>query len=508
MTTVAGVITTHRDEIITHWLEGVRRSAFAEDLNDAEVVGLIPELLDSLGAATSDAVVDEVQASLVERHLSGRLRQGATLDEILGELSILSHSVCEAIDHEMRDERPVPRDVARVLAEIHRACISATRIFNTHLLEDEQPLKRYLRHMQAISHHHDPHPVKAALSLIMKAMGADTAAILLFDHATRSLVMSASAGAANEALERTVSHLDASSLAGAIATSDQGAVALTEADLERLEVSAALRAAGIHSLLGIRLSSRHTLRGVLYVGVRARRGFAASEVRLLESLGEALALHLDHARLRAVVGARDAELRAERELRERFIATLVAAVSAPLDRTREMIAELVDAHRIHSGQRLELHIERCDLSRMVHDTVDDLCLRDGDRFVADTDLQVCGMWSPLHLRRAVRSLAGNAVRFGSSTDPVLIGVRRADEGVRISVHNEGDAIRPESQASLFRPFLARTSGQGHPPGWGLGLTLVWGMVEAHGGRMEVASAPGEGTTFTMVLPYDARPYAD
>ncbi|HUS66680.1 MAG TPA: ATP-binding protein [Kofleriaceae bacterium] len=491
MTTVARVITTHRDEIITHWLEGVRRLAFAEDLNDAELAGVIPELLDSLGAATSSAVIDEIQASLVERHLSGRLRQGATLDEILGELAILSQSVCEAIDHHMRDERPVPRDVARVLAEINHACITATRIFNTHLLEDEQPLERYLRHMQAISHHHDPQPVKAALSLIMKAMGADTAAILLVDPTTRSLLMSASAGLANEALERTVSQL-----------------ALTDADLERLEVSAALRDAGIHSLLGIRLSSRHTLRGVLYVGVHERRSFSASELRLLESLGEALALHLDHARVRAVLGAREAELRAERELHQRFVSTLVAAVSAPLGRTREMLAELVDAHRIHSGQPLELRIEQCDLSRMVQQTVDDMCLLDGDRFVADTDLQVLGMWSPDHLRRAVRILAGNAVRYGSTTEPVLIAVRRADDGARISVHNKGEAIEPESQASLFRPFLARTSGQGYPPGWGLGLTLVWGSVGAHGGRIEVASAPGEGTTFTMVLPYDARPYAD
>jgi signal transduction histidine kinase len=51
------------------------------------------------------------------------------------------------------------------------------------------------------------------------------------------------------------------------------------------------------------------------------------------------------------------------------------------------------------------------------------------------------------------------------------------------------------------------AGHGHPAGWGLGLTLVWGCAEAHGGRVDVVSLPGQGTTFKLILPYDARPYA-
>ena len=78
----------------------------------------------------------------------------------------------------------------------------------------------------------------------------------------------------------------------------------------------------------------------------------------------------------------------------------------------------------------------------------------------------------------------------------------------LSVHNEGPAISREDQAQLVKPFSLPRSGRGTPRGWGLGLTLVWGCVEAHGGRLEIESEPSKGTTFKLTLPFDARPYAD
>jgi signal transduction histidine kinase len=75
------------------------------------------------------------------------------------------------------------------------------------------------------------------------------------------------------------------------------------------------------------------------------------------------------------------------------------------------------------------------------------------------------------------------------------------------VHNWGNPISAEDQKRLFRPFSrtqgARASGQ---KGWGLGLTLVQGCAVAHGGRVDVQSTPEGGTTFTLDLPLDARPF--
>jgi signal transduction histidine kinase len=114
------------------------------------------------------------------------------------------------------------------------------------------------------------------------------------------------------------------------------------------------------------------------------------------------------------------------------------------------------------------------------------------------------------LGRALRHLVANAVEHGDDDAPIFVIVRGGATGAELAVHNAGPAITPARQAHLFAPF-----SQPHPPGrgrhhhgWGLGLTLVWGCAEAHGGRVQVRSVRGRGTTFVLALPNDARPYAD
>ena len=98
-------------------------------------------------------------------------------------------------------------------------------------------------------------------------------------------------------------------------------------------------------------------------------------------------------------------------------------------------------------------------------------------------------------------------RVRSSRNPVTITVERTDGGVEASVHNHGSLLSREDQAHLFEPFARTRSAQtGSARGWGLGLTLVHGCAEAHGGRVRVDSDAETGTTFTLELPLDARPH--
>ena len=81
----------------------------------------------------------------------------------------------------------------------------------------------------------------------------------------------------------------------------------------------------------------------------------------------------------------------------------------------------------------------------------------------------------------------------------------------IGVTNHGSPLDPEDLASLFDPYRRTKSAiEGHQQGWGLGLPLVRGVVEAHGGTVEVRSGPlelaGFGTTFTLEPSMDTRPY--
>jgi two-component system, OmpR family, heavy metal sensor histidine kinase CusS len=106
------------------------------------------------------------------------------------------------------------------------------------------------------------------------------------------------------------------------------------------------------------------------------------------------------------------------------------------------------------------------------------------------------------LIRAVSNLVSNALRHAPAGTSVELTARLADDaGCTIEVANEGPAIAPEQQARIFERFYrADTSRHGSAAGSGLGLAIVRSIMELHGGRAEVRSAPGERTVFRLHFP--------
>jgi signal transduction histidine kinase len=101
----------------------------------------------------------------------------------------------------------------------------------------------------------------------------------------------------------------------------------------------------------------------------------------------------------------------------------------------------------------------------------------------------------------------NAVKYGAPKRPIGIAFHYIGERVRVTVHNWGEPIAPEDQPLLFEPFArGRTAAHIDRSGWGLGLALVRGCAEAHGGTVSLESTPEAGTTFTLEIPLDARPH--
>jgi len=111
------------------------------------------------------------------------------------------------------------------------------------------------------------------------------------------------------------------------------------------------------------------------------------------------------------------------------------------------------------------------------------------------------MADPDRIDLALTNLVANAVRHGPPGRPVVVRAMRAGAGVRIEVHDEGPGIALEHQPRLFEKFY-RVPGSA-PGGAGLGLSIVRDVVEAHGGKVGVKSAPGAGTLFWVELP-DSR----
>jgi signal transduction histidine kinase len=98
-------------------------------------------------------------------------------------------------------------------------------------------------------------------------------------------------------------------------------------------------------------------------------------------------------------------------------------------------------------------------------------------------------------------LITNAIKYGDSEKPITVIAREHDGEIKISVHNFGNPIPSEDQEAIFEPFFRSKSVRlGNKKGWGLGLTLVQGIVEAHNGRINLESNAIEGTTFSIILP--------
>lgn len=104
---------------------------------------------------------------------------------------------------------------------------------------------------------------------------------------------------------------------------------------------------------------------------------------------------------------------------------------------------------------------------------------------------------PERLRQALDNLVGNAVAHSPEGAEVVVTARAEPGRVLLAVTDRGEGIPPEGLARVFEPGVRLTSER---PGSGLGLAIVRAIAVAHGGSVEVASAPGQGTTFTLVLP--------
>ena len=99
----------------------------------------------------------------------------------------------------------------------------------------------------------------------------------------------------------------------------------------------------------------------------------------------------------------------------------------------------------------------------------------------------------------LRNLIDNALVQPAADRRITLGAR-VDEGTLvISVRDAGPGISPENQTKIFRRFFTQRPS-GVPPGTGLGLSIVESVAHAHGGRVEVASQPGQGATFRVILP--------
>lgn len=183
------------------------------------------------------------------------------------------------------------------------------------------------------------------------------------------------------------------------------------------------------------------------------------------------------------------------ELRQKL-----AVAERQVDRMSRLIDEFLDVSRI-TGGRLRLEREETDLAAIVRDVVERLAAhaaraRCTVELVAPRALQ--GTWDRLRLDQVVTNLLTNAFKFGAGK-PIEITLEDAGPLARLTVTDHGIGIAPDDIERIFRRFEQAVSTRTYA-GLGLGLYIVHGIVEAHGGTIRVESEPNVGSTFTVELP--------
>jgi signal transduction histidine kinase len=195
---------------------------------------------------------------------------------------------------------------------------------------------------------------------------------------------------------------------------------------------------------------------------------------------------------------------------------MLETVNADADRVTRLITELLDVSRIEAG-RMEVHRQLVSIPERVEKIVAGRVAA-GDppgRFRVAVAPGLPDTWLDADkVDQILGNLIENAVRHGAGTVTVVVepletagarangagaislGLAGQGEGVAVSVRDEGDGVAPEMVPRVFRQFW-RAKRRG---GAGLGLYIVKGLVEAHGGTITVQRAPGGGAEFRFTMP--------
>lgn len=108
-------------------------------------------------------------------------------------------------------------------------------------------------------------------------------------------------------------------------------------------------------------------------------------------------------------------------------------------------------------------------------------------------------FDPDHLERILTNLVSNALKYSEEGTPVRVSVREVEGGLELSVADRGPGIPADELPHLFERYR-RGAGVGRREGLGLGLYITKRLVEVGGGQLRAESTPGEGSTFTVILP--------
>ena len=189
-----------------------------------------------------------------------------------------------------------------------------------------------------------------------------------------------------------------------------------------------------------------------------------------------------------------------RELKPEQRESFLALIADETNRLATLVADVLDTSRIEAGT-FSYTFADVDLGELLRDVVaaaevgqDEVPLATS---IAEPVPPIRG--DRERLRQVLANLVENAVKYSPSGEPVEVSAAALNGNVVVTVRDRGPGIASDDQSLIFEKFGRARSGK-TLPGTGLGLFIARSIAEAHGGTLDVRSAPAEGATFTLVLP--------
>jgi signal transduction histidine kinase len=181
---------------------------------------------------------------------------------------------------------------------------------------------------------------------------------------------------------------------------------------------------------------------------------------------------------------------------------LVRRIHTSMRRVGNFALNLIDAERIDAGH-LVLHREPVQVADLVADSLLHMRIASDLKGIAlrctiASDLPVVHL-DAVQMERVIANVVGNAIKFTPARGTITLSVSRAGDDVVLSVADDGPGMAPHEVPGAFEKYRT-LSPRSRSDGSGLGLFIVKGIVEAHGGTVGILSTVGQGTLVTMRLP--------
>ncbi|WP_201375032.1 response regulator [Ktedonobacter robiniae] len=176
-------------------------------------------------------------------------------------------------------------------------------------------------------------------------------------------------------------------------------------------------------------------------------------------------------------------------------------VEGAIKRMERLIADLHDAAHIQM-QQFHVQREQTDLVALCQQAIDEFACERVAPTVSTED-QCIGVVDAQRLSQVLLNLLNNARKYSPAERPISVTFQAREQEICIAVQDEGAGIAPNALQHIFEQFYRVGGVEGQPgsvKGLGLGLYIARAIVEEHGGRLEVQSRLGQGSTFSINLP--------